>query len=97
MVEEFIHLPMETSIFPFYKMLHLLGNPQSPSLSFASGCPFAPLDFVSGAGTLALFFDPLFSTFATVSEFAPPPSDVFLIGSSSQKLTLRMALPNDSP
>jgi len=80
-----------------YKMLHLLGSPQGPSSSFASGCSFDPLLIFLVAGASVLFVIPLFSAFATASDFAPPPLDVPLEGPSSQKLTLEMAFPKDSP
>jgi hypothetical protein len=73
-----------------YKIVHLEGSPQGPSLSFSNST--TPLTFVFGCG------EPFaFSAFAL--SFPPLPCETvttFLVP-SSQKLTLLMAVPKDSP
>jgi len=65
-----------------YRIEHLEGNPQGPSLSFASGWTFAALvSALLGVDCWVFFAVPLPCTF--VSSFTPPPSTAPPEGPSS--------------
>lgn len=76
----------------YHKIVHFEGNPQGPSLSFASGC--APFIFCFGVW---VFFVAPFPFSAFVTSFAPPPFAAPPLEPSSQKLTLLIAVPKDFP